>query len=129
MNDNPALKLQGVSRSFGPVEVFRNLSLEDPTGEFVAVVGPSGSGKTTLLNLISGFDAPSAGTVARSGRLRMVYQHGGLFPWLTAAQNIAMGLRDVADPTDRDRQLGEMLQLVGLEGIREITSRTSCREG
>jgi len=117
MSSRAPLKLKGVSRSFGPVEVFRGLSLEIAAGEFVAVVGPSGCGKTTLLNLISGFDNPDSGTVERTGRLRMVYQHGGLFAWRTAAQNIEMGLRDVKDAGERQQRLREMLQLIGLEGF------------
>ncbi len=117
MSSSSPLHLRGVSRSFGSLEVFRDLSLEIREREFVAVVGPSGCGKTTLLNLISGFDAPDTGTVMRYGRLRMVYQQGGLFPWRTTAQNISMGLRDVKDPADRDRQLNEMLNLIGLEGF------------
>src|SRR5207248_11149219 len=47
----------------------------------------------------------------------MVCQLGGLFPWLTAAENIAMGLRDVTDPGEHARQLSDMLTLVGLEGF------------
>ena len=117
MSSRSPLHLRGVSRAFGALEVFRDLSLEIRNGEFVAVVGPSGCGKTTLLNLISGFDSPDTGTVTRNGRLRMVYQQGGLFAWRTAAQNIEMGLRDVSDPVERDRQLNEMLTLIGLEGF------------
>ncbi len=60
MRDKP-LCIEDGSVSFGPVEVFRNLSLEVARGEFVAVVGPSGCGKTTLLNLFSGFLKPSVG--------------------------------------------------------------------
>jgi ABC-type nitrate/sulfonate/bicarbonate transport system ATPase subunit len=117
MSSSAPLRLSNVSRAFGPVEVLRSLSLEIAPREFVAVVGPSGCGKTTLLNLISGFDKASSGSVSRAGRLRMVYQHGGLFPWRTAAQNIEMGLRDVRDPAERGRQLGEMLKLIDLEGF------------
>ena len=117
MSADAPLRLAAVARSFGSVEVFRGLTLEIEPGEFVAVVGPSGCGKSTLLNLISGFDTPTAGTVTRAGRLRMVYQHGGLFPWRTAAQNIEMGLRDVKDPTKRRRQLDDMLKLIELEGF------------
>src|SRR6266850_2054457 len=91
------LSTRGVSVSFGPIEVFHDLSLEISQGEFVAVVGPSGCGKTTLLNLLSGFLKPSLGSVTCSGRVRMVYQHDSLFPWQTAAQNIALGLRHLGD--------------------------------
>jgi len=114
MKDKP-LRIENGSVSFGAVEVFRDLSLEIARGEFVAVVGPSGCGKTTLLNLFSGFLKPSSGIVACSGRLRTVYQHDSLFPWQTAAQNIALGLRDLSSEAERDRQLKEMLRLINLE--------------
>ena len=114
MKDKP-LRIEEASVSFGSIEVFRHLSLEIYRGEFVAVVGPSGCGKTTLLNLFSGFLKPSSGSVICSGRVRMVYQHDSLFPWQTAAQNIAMGLRDLSSGAERDRQLKEMLRLINLE--------------
>ena len=114
MNDKP-LRIDDASVSFGSVEVFSHLSLEICRGEFVAVVGPSGCGKTTLLNLFSGFLKPSLGSVICSGRVRMVYQHDSLFPWQTASQNIAMGLRDLSSEAERERQLKEMLRLINLE--------------
>ncbi len=114
MKDKP-LRIEEASVSFGPVEVFRHLSLEISRGEFVAVVGPSGCGKTTLLNLFSGFLKPTSGSVICSGRVRMVYQHDSLFPWQTAAQNIALGLRDLSSDAERERQLKEMLRLINLE--------------
>ncbi len=114
MRDKP-LRIDDCSVSFGSVEVFRNLSLEIVRGKFVAVVGPSGCGKTTLLNLFSGFLKPSSGTVICSGRVRTVYQHDSLFPWQTAAENIAMGLRDLSSDGERSRQLKEMLRLIHLE--------------
>jgi len=116
MSANP-IQLERVSRSFGPVEVLRELSLSIERGEFVAVVGPSGCGKTTLLNLLSGFDRPSAGVVSRDGQVRMVYQQDGLFPWLTVADNIALGLRDLKDAQEQQRQARELLHLVRLEGF------------
>jgi len=111
------LRLEGVSKSFGAVEVLRNLSLTVERGEFTAVVGPSGCGKTTLLNLLSGYDETTAGTIKRNGAVRMVYQHDGLFPWRTAGQNIEMGLRHVSSSKERAEQLKEMLELIGLEGF------------
>jgi len=111
------LRLENVSHSFGAVGVFEGLSLEIARGEFVAVVGPSGCGKTTLLGLCSGFLKPSAGRVVCAGRVRTVYQQDGLFPWLTVAQNIALGLRHVGDRAERDARLAEMLALIRLEGF------------
>ena len=113
MRDKP-LRIEDCSVSFGSVEVFHNLSLEIHRGEFVAVVGPSGCGKTTLLNLFSGFLKPTSGIVVCSGRVRTVYQHDSLFPWQTAAQNIAMGLRENGD-AEGSMQLEEMLRLINLE--------------
>ncbi|HEX8708159.1 MAG TPA: ABC transporter ATP-binding protein [Pyrinomonadaceae bacterium] len=118
MNDKP-LSLESVSRSFGAVEVLRDFSFAVELGEFVAVVGPSGCGKTTLLNLCSGFEQPTAGHVTSAGRLRMVFQQDGLFPWRTVAQNITLGLRHVGDRAARQRELKELLALIGLEGFAE----------
>src|SRR5687768_7086529 len=107
MNDSP-LRLEGVSHAFGPVEVFNDLWLEVHPREFVAIVGPSGCGKTTLLNVLSGSVRPTAGRVLRRGQTRMVYQHDGLFPWLTSEENILLGLRDVRDEAERGRQLEDL---------------------
>lgn len=110
-------RLQGVSRSFGPLEVLHDLSLEILHGEFVAIVGPSGCGKTTLLNLLSGFDKPTSGTVVRRGEVRMIYQQDGLLPWQTVAQNVALGLRHVKSGATRTRQVRELLRLIRLEAF------------
>src|SRR5205085_10692461 len=111
------LKLESVSRIFGAVEVLREFSLDITLGEFVAIVGPSGCGKTTLLHLLAGFDKPTAGRVTSKGRVRMVYQQDGLFPWRTVAENIEMGVRHVRDKTERERELKELLALIRLEGF------------
>ncbi|MBL8205447.1 MAG: ABC transporter ATP-binding protein [Blastocatellia bacterium] len=116
MNGN-ALELKKLSRSFGTLDVLRELSLEIKSGEFVAVVGPSGCGKTTLLNLLSGYDQPSSGVITREGQVRMVYQQDGLFPWLTVAENIALGLRQIKNEMERTRQINEMVRLIRLEGF------------
>lgn len=118
MSDKP-LRLENVSRSFGELEVLRQLSFAVEVGEFVAIVGPSGCGKTTLLNLFSGFDKPSAGRVVCTGRVRMVYQQDGLFPWSTVAENISMGLGEIRDEAERRRQLDEMLSLIKLKGFEQ----------
>lgn len=116
MRDSP-IQLENLCRSFGSVEVLRDISLKIGRGEFVAIVGPSGCGKTTLLNLLSGYDQLSSGVIKREGRVRMVYQQDGLFPWLTVAENIALGLRHVGDEKERERQVNEMVRLIRLEGF------------
>ena len=110
------LYLESVSRTFARVEALSDLSLSVGRGEFVAVVGPSGCGKTTLLNLIAGHDTPTEGAISRSGTMRMIYQNGSLFPWMTVAQNVMIGLREVVGP-ERGRQLEDMVNLVGLQGF------------
>ncbi len=112
-------RLDAVSRAFGPVEALQNVSMTIRQGEFVAVVGPSGCGKTTLLNILSGYDRPTSGIIERSGAVRMVHQQDGLFPWRSAAQNVEIGLRRVADRAERKRQTNEMLTLIGLEGFAD----------
>src|SRR5438552_7966247 len=111
MNAKP-LCLQNVSHTFGSVQAIQNLNLEIAKEEFVAIVGPSGCGKTTLLNLLSGHDRPTQGTIVRSGAVRMVYQHGGLFPWLTVTENIELGLRHIRSAAERTRHVGDLLALI-----------------
>ena len=111
------LRLDNVCKSFGETEVLRSISLEVKRGEFIALVGPSGCGKTTLLNLMSGFDVPATGTVNRSESGHMIYQSDGLFPWRTAAQNIELGLQSASDEIHREKELQNILDLIGLNGF------------
>ncbi len=113
MSDN-LLTLKSVYRRFGPIEVLNDLNFAISKGEFVAVVGPSGCGKSTLLNLLSGHDEPTSGTVERSGAVRMVYQHDGLFPWKTVTQNIFMGISKQASEAEQKGQIDDLVKLIGL---------------
>lgn len=116
MNE-PLLRLERVTQRFGGLEVLKELSLEVRRGEFVALVGPSGCGKTTLLNLCSGYVLPTSGRVHRAGRLRMVFQQDGLFPWLTVEENVRMGLRHLAVEAERTRHAEGLVDLIGLRGF------------
>jgi ABC-type nitrate/sulfonate/bicarbonate transport system ATPase subunit len=119
MKDNHSisrLELTNVSHGYNGTPVIQNLNLVVDPGEFVVLVGPSGCGKTTLLNLLSGHTKPASGRINRKGTIRTVYQHDGLFPWLTVSENIGLGLRSLSSVIQRERELGELLELVHLLG-------------
>jgi NitT/TauT family transport system ATP-binding protein len=119
------LAMQGISKRFGNS---RESALEDITldcrpGEFVVVVGPSGSGKTTLLNIAAGMSRPDSGTAWLDGKpisapgpeRAMVFQDHGLFPWLTAEQNVEFGLKMAGEPaSERADRVQSALQMVHL---------------
>jgi len=98
------LQIDRLCKSFGygaaRKEVLREVSFAVNSGEFVALVGSSGSGKSTVMRLIAGLEQPSAGTISIDGRpvtapgsdRGMVFQKYSLYPWLTAAQNVAFGM-------------------------------------
>ena len=120
MNDKnlmSRLTLNHVSHSYGDVSVLKDLNLSVNPGEIVVLVGPSGCGKTTILNLLSGHIGATSGSIEREGVIRTVYQHDGLFPWLTVSENIMMGLRSIPDIQSREKELAELIQLIHLEGF------------
>ena len=103
MPDGPALAYEQVSRRYAGVSAVDRVSLSITRGSFVALVGKSGSGKSTLLRLANRLDAPDEGRVLVDGqdvahgdpiRLRRsigyVFQNIGLFPHLSAAENIGI---------------------------------------
>lgn len=99
------LHVDNVSKWFGPPGqaklVLDQLSFSVNDGAFVALVGRSGSGKSTLLRLIAGLEQPSSGQVLLDGQpvqepgpdRGMVFQKYSLYPWLSAAENVAFGMR------------------------------------
>jgi NitT/TauT family transport system ATP-binding protein len=123
-----AIELRAVSVSFGrpgrETIALRDVSLNIRAGEFLAVLGPSGCGKSTLLNAVAGFEPPSTGSVLIDGRpvlgpgpdRPVVFQQHSLFPWMTALDNVAFGLRMADDRAARDRAR-HFLSLVGLSEV------------
>lgn len=126
-----AVRLSGVTKTFGPVTAVRNLDLEAKSGKILALLGPSGCGKTTALRLIAGFELPDAGEVEVSGRkvagtgvrvpperrrVGMVFQDYALFPHLSVARNVAYGL----PKGKRSRaRISETLALAHLSGLED----------
>ena len=127
-----------LSRDFasgaGVVHALRGVDLTVERGEILAIRGRSGSGKTTLLNILGGLDDPTSGAVSIDGRgisglhesdqmelrrktVAYVFQSFGLIPILSAAENVEIPLRLLRiDAAERDRRVGELLELVGLGG-------------
>ena len=120
MNDKKPesqLVLEKVSHHYGAVSVLHELNVVVNPGEVVVLVGPSGCGKTTILNLLSGYMKPASGSIKRAGIIRTVYQHDGLFPWLTVSENILMGLRSSKSDNEKNTELEELIKLIHLEGF------------
>jgi putative ABC transport system ATP-binding protein len=130
--DGPAVIVEDVVKTFGPIRALRGVSLAVAAGEFVTVSGPSGSGKSTLLSLIGALDRPDSGQIAVDGvavpeprdaiefRRRVVgfvFQDYLLMPYLNAKVNVETALL----PTGMGRQrrsarASELLAEVGLAG-------------
>ncbi|MCH8103580.1 MAG: ABC transporter ATP-binding protein, partial [Chloroflexi bacterium] len=132
----PLIRALNVSRNYHlageEVQAVRDVSLNIPTGIFIAFVGRSGSGKTTLLNLLAGLDSPTEGTVLFEGRdlatfnendmvelrrhrLGFVFQSFGLLPLLSAYENEELLLRiSGVGAGDRARRTKEVRNMVGL---------------
>jgi len=101
----PALRLTGISKSYGKVRALNNLSFEVPEGRFFVLFGPSSVGKTTTLRTIAGLVATDAGQLEIQGRdettapiagrgVSMVFQSFALYPHLTVYENFAYPLRE-----------------------------------
>ena len=103
------ITLQGVRKSFGPVNIIKDANLEIEDGSFVVFVGPSGCGKSTLLRCISGLETISSGTLEIDGRvvndvapskrgIAMVFQSYALYPHMTVYDNMAYALKLMNTP-------------------------------
>jgi NitT/TauT family transport system ATP-binding protein len=105
-----------VTQQFGVVPALADVNLTVRPGEFVCLVGPSGCGKTSLLRILAGLARPTSGTVEITGRVATVFQGQSLFPWLTAVDNVAYGLRLDGMPAAQRREIAiAQLRRVGLE--------------
>jgi NitT/TauT family transport system ATP-binding protein len=128
---SPKMRLENATRTFsdGAVVAFEDLNLEIAPNETLCVVGPSGCGKTTLLRCLAGLLETSEGRVYLDGKpisepnpsVVMVFQHFGLFPWKTVADNVAYGLklRGVSKASAAE-QIKPYIDLVGLKGFEHM---------
>ena len=99
----------------------RDITFSIESGSFVSIIGPSGAGKSTLMRVILGLMPVESGEVVRNfSRPAMVFQNYALFPWLSALDNVAFGLRmGGMERTRRERIAREKLKEVGLSHLED----------
>ncbi len=124
----PMIELNGVSKEYGPTVALRPTTLAFARGQVTALLGPSGCGKSTLLRLILGLLWPTRGEIAIDGRplnpatvtsvrhrTGYVVQEGGLFPHLTARENVTLLAGHLHKPRDEtNARVTELAALVRL---------------
>ena len=126
------IKLEGITKSFGSLQVLKGIDLEINKGEIVSIVGPSGAGKTTVLNILGGMDTASSGLVQVDGRnitaynsrqltayrrddIGFVFQFHQLLPEFTALENVMIPafIAGVSSKEANERAM-EILAFMGL---------------
>ncbi|MBP0020599.1 MAG: amino acid ABC transporter ATP-binding protein [Cyanobacteria bacterium SBLK] len=130
-NSNVAIRVDRLVKSFGSLQVLKEISTEIARGEVVATIGPSGSGKSTFLRCLNLLEKPTSGKIYIDGveitnpktdvmkmrqNVGMVFQHFHLFPHMTVLRNIMyapMRVKQVSEETARQKA-SELLARVGL---------------
>jgi simple sugar transport system ATP-binding protein len=102
----PILELKNINKSFGPIEVLNDISLQVRAGEVLCLLGDNGAGKSTLIKIMSGVHWPSSGTVLMDGQpiafktpryasdkgIATVHQFGGTFPLMSIGRSFFVGV-------------------------------------
>ena len=127
------IELEGITKSFGSLQVLKGIDLTIAKGEIVSIVGPSGAGKTTLLQIMGTLDRPDSGRVVLNGtevnrlnekalssfrnkEIGFVFQFHQLLPEFTALENVAIpALIRGESAGNARRKAMEMLELMGLQ--------------
>lgn len=123
------LKIKGLKKSWGSVEVLHGIDVDVEAGTFLTLLGPSGCGKSTALRLIAGLDDVSAGSIVIDGKdvtnlppternIGMVFQNYALFPHMSVKQNILYGMKVRKVPGQiQSRNLERVTELIGLGAL------------
>lgn len=125
----PIVRIENVTKRFGPVTAVDAVNLEIARGEFFCLLGGSGSGKTTLLRVIAGLEMPDAGKIEIDGEdmtgapvyarpVNMMFQSYALFPHLSVEKNVAFGLQEEGRPkAEIAARVIEALSMLDMEGF------------
>lgn len=124
-----ALVVKNLHKSYGPVDVLKDISFAIEPGDFLVLVGPSGCGKSTLLNCIAGLEETTSGDLEISGRevtdlpprdrnIAMVFQSYALYPTMSVAENIAFGMRIRKTPkVEMDAKVYDVAKLLQIDQL------------
>jgi multiple sugar transport system ATP-binding protein len=126
------VRLDGIVKAYGAVQVVHGIDLEVQEKEFVVLVGPSGCGKSTTLRMIAGLEEISDGDLTIDGRhvnrvapkdrdVAMVFQNYALYPHLNVADNIAFGLRIRKEKKEKIAQ--SVAEVAGILGLTDYLAR------
>ena len=129
------LTLRNVGKSYGALEIIKNLNLDIVDGEFLVLVGPSGCGKSTLLRMIAGLEEITDGTIsigntivndlpASKRELSMVFQSYALYPHMSVRKNLAFGLQNMKMPkAEIERRVAEAARILRIEPLMDRKPR------
>ena len=109
-------EMKHIKKSFGALDVLRDISLEVDQGEVLSIIGPSGSGKSTLLRCATGLETPDNGEIIKNGKIGLVFQNFNLFPHFSVIKNIVDAPIKVQkrDKKEVYAQARELLKKMGL---------------
>lgn len=101
MSNGSQISIKDVSKSFSDKQVLKQMNIDVPSGQFVAIVGRSGCGKSTLLRLLAGLEEVSSGEISLDNDFvkgiredtRMLFQEARLLPWKTSIENVQLGMK------------------------------------
>jgi spermidine/putrescine transport system ATP-binding protein len=131
MENSQLLRLEGIKKQYGSIEVLKGLDLSIAQGEFITLLGASGCGKTTTLRIIAGLEKADSGRVFIDGNdvteldpdkrgVNMVFQNYALFPHMNVEQNIGYSLKiKGTEKSEIDKAVANALVLVRLMGFEK----------
>lgn len=131
------IKILNLSKDFGDKKIIKNMTLDIPEGQKLAVIGPSGCGKSTLLRLLIGIDRPTKGLITIDNtdiglldqdalmevrkKIGMVFQSSALFDSMDVFENVAFGLRQREELSENEikARVRQKLKMVDLDGTQD----------